>query len=249
MPEEPETNVLEAGQETTVVEPVVQPEAKVETPTTPEVKPEVQKTQPDEYYKGIQRRLDSEQKANALLRQKLSGVEDEIAKFKDWQGKKEAEDKGETYTETHYPKLQQERVGTQQLYELSLQRIEGINEMLEDVGMGDTDPRLTESINVFNSGKIEEGYRMAKAVIRTVKSEKKKNQDNEFKVKVDNQVKEVLKAKGILDSDIAIPTGGSGSAIPTDMAKFRTWVKDLPYEDFKKREKEIDTLMQQGRIK
>jgi len=116
---------------------------------------------------------------------------------------------------------------------------------LEDLGIEPNDKRVDWADDATD---YVSGRRRFDASITKILRDKEKSVRDELKETVKAEVLKARKELGLDSEDLSTPSG-IGSSVPTDMAKFRTWVDALSKEEYKKREKEIDELMRKGLIK
>ncbi len=149
--------------------------------------------------------------------------------------------------------LEQEEVARQSRMDFDSQFNGSLVQFIQNMGVDPTNPSIDWAKDATSTGDYLTAQRRVLDSVAKIQKENAKNLEMSIEARVKEVEKKVRKDLGIdeVNSVSAQMSGGavSGSGIPTDLGKFRTWVSDLSSADYKKLKPEIEKMMAEGKIK
>lgn len=199
-------------------EAVEQPVAEVAptVPETPETKPEAKiswegpkKTQPDDYYKGLQRSVSDLQRKLANRDRAIAELTENVQELNIGLLRQSGDDEGVRRIEDSRAKTRKD-LENEKAVDYQNDVLKGIEEDIVEAGMDKNAPVFTEAAILFQSGDYVKAQRMVGKIIANAQLEKERQAltDKAKKEGIREQKQKILNS-GLLDAEIG--TGGSTS--------------------------------------
>ena len=145
--------------------------------------------------------------------------------------------------------LEQEEQMRQQQTDFHSRFQSGLTTYAQSVGVDVKDARL--DWNIDPADYLGSQQRFLSSVAK-IQNDKVKSLEASIDTKIKESEKRIKKDLGVdeVNSVSTQMSGGvSAKGIPTDMTKFRAWVRDLPEKEYKALKTDIDSMLAKGQIK